>query len=602
MNKVFVSIVAIIIAAFSVLIPSRAFALAKFNTSYQIYYLVQPNGNTHVAFSVKQANNLSVVYATDYGISINETKVSNVKVSDEGVPIRPDVIKTLNQTSISFPFANKVVGKDKIHSFVIEYDTSDITSKFGNTWQINIPRLEADENVSDQTAILSVPDGFPIPAYIDPKPDIINGNNYYFNSTNLSNKSISAIFGTTQYYKGKLTYHLTNDSPDKIRTEIAIPPETSYQTIFIDSINPKPESVKRDNDGNILAKYVLDPHQNTDIDLNMYFKINFLPSITSGGFVDKYISQNKIWNFNNSVFNTVELNNLKTPKSIFDFVSDKMNYDYAKISQKRTEFTSASDSFRNFQSAICTDFTNVYIALARKAGIPTREIEGYAISDNPDLKPLSLSQDILHAWPEYFDKVKNTWIQVDPTWTNTTRGVDYFNKLDFNHITFVIHGEDPTYPVPAGGYKNASIKTKDILIEPTSEITFPKPNISVNFDRQEKDNLLFIVKNTSGVTYKGNANISGNDYIQTTEQSINISPFSTNEIWVKINKSPFINKNNIPVIISINGDKFDQSVTIFSTGNQVAIFSGIGVLLGVIAIFAWSLHLRRQKQKPSLYR
>ena len=73
-----------------------------------------------------------------------------------------------------------------------------------------------------------------------------------------------------------------------------------------------------------------------------------------------------------------------------------------------------------------------------------RELEGMAISDNPNLKPIitSPSQDILHAWPGTLIPLLK-WIQVDPTW-----GVlpfDYFNKLDFNH-QFVIHGQDPEYP------------------------------------------------------------------------------------------------------------------------------------------------------------
>jgi len=42
---------------------------------------------------------------------------------------------------------------------------------------------------------------------------------------------------------------------------------------------------------------------------------------------------------------------------------------------------------------------------------------------------------------------------VDPTWGNTTGGVDYFNTFDFDHLAFVVKGISSTYPVPAGGYK-----------------------------------------------------------------------------------------------------------------------------------------------------
>jgi len=222
--KKFTAPISFVLGLFLIMFPKGTFALAKFNTTYKIYYQIEDSGKTHVRFVINQKNNLSVVYATNFGLSVNETKIENIRVMDEGTPVTPDVIKSLNQTSISFPFLSKVVGKDKNHTFTIEYD---------------IPRLEPDENVTEQTVILTVPQGFSAPAYIDPKPDIVNGNVYYFSGQKISNKSISAIFGKTQYYKGNLKYHLVNNDPDSIRTEIALPPNTSYQTVYIQNIEPK---------------------------------------------------------------------------------------------------------------------------------------------------------------------------------------------------------------------------------------------------------------------------------------------------------------------------------------------------------------------------
>src|SRR6185369_8044788 len=74
-------------------------------------------------------------------------------------------------------------------------------------------------------------------------------------------------------------------------------------------------------------------------------------------------------------------------------------------------------------------------------------------------------RDILHAWPEYYDKEKQTWVMVDPTWGSTTGGVDYFNVLDFDHFAFAIKGTDSDYPIPAGGYKYLDGKdSKDVRV------------------------------------------------------------------------------------------------------------------------------------------
>ncbi|KKT98914.1 MAG: hypothetical protein UW99_C0014G0014, partial [Candidatus Collierbacteria bacterium GW2011_GWC2_45_15] len=196
-------------------------ALAKFSTNYQVNYTVYPSGVTHVKFLINQVNNLSVVYATEFSLSVNHTRLENIRVADENASLVPNVIRTRNGSIISFSFLNKVVGKDKKHFFTIEYDTTDVTTKVGNTWEINIPKLVPDENTVDHNIILTLPLNFPQPAFIDPKPSAIVNNNYYFSGKSLGNKHISAVFGQEQYYRVILDYHLQNNTKKKSIQKIA---------------------------------------------------------------------------------------------------------------------------------------------------------------------------------------------------------------------------------------------------------------------------------------------------------------------------------------------------------------------------------------------
>jgi len=582
--------------------PQKSLAIAKFNTKFQNYYQVSPDGNTHVSFVIDQINNLSVVYATDFSLNINETKVSNVKVNDEGIIVIPDVVKTLNQTTISFTFANKVVGKDKDHNFIIEYDTSDIATKYGNTWQVNIPKLESDENVSSQTVVLTVPDNFPVPAYIDPKPDTVDKNAYYFSSNVLGNKAISAVFGQTQYYQGQLAYHLSNDLLTKSTTDIALPPDTAYQTVDYRNLDPKPESITVDEDGNYLAKYLLNPGSKITVILDFLIKLNFNPQPTSVEPSEKYLQSNSIWNYDNGVFATSDIANLVSAKSIYDFVVDKMKYDYSKVNRQQSQIVPAAESLINSQSAICTDFTNVFVALARKAGIPSRELEGYAISENPDLKPISTTQDILHSWPEYFNRANNTWTQIDPTWANTTRGIDYFNKMDFNHLVFVIHGLNPNYPIPAGGYKNSDENTKDITIVPSDPVIFPDPHFSLQYLKQDQQQIQILVNNSVGVSFTGNTIVNQTDFIKETEQTITVPPFGTTTLKITLQKQPLLGSIATKAIIYINGQRYEQAITVEPIIPQGVLFAVAGLLLAGVAFTARHLHFRRQSQKTALYR
>jgi hypothetical protein len=154
---------------------------------------------------------------------------------------------------------------------------------------------------------------------------------------------------------------------------------------------------------------------------------------------------------------------LGSPERIYDYLVDNFIYDYGRLNGdiKRLGSEYALD---NPSNVICMEFTDSFITLVRILGIPAREHNGFAYTENSKLRPLSLSEDVLHAWPEYFDKETKQWVQVDPTWGNSTGGVDYFHKFDLDHFTFVVHGADNSYPVPAGSYKTDVVKGKDIEV------------------------------------------------------------------------------------------------------------------------------------------
>ena len=577
-------------------------ALAKFSTNYQVNYTVYPSGVTHVKFLINQVNNLSVVYATEFSLSVNHTRLENIRVADENASLVPNVIRTRNGSIISFSFLNKVVGKDKKHFFTIEYDTTDVTTKVGNTWEINIPKLEPDENTVDHNIILTLPLNFPQPAFIDPKPSAIVNNNYYFSGKSLGNKHISAVFGQEQYYRVILDYHLQNNTKKKSIQKIALPPDTNYQKVLIEKIDPRPEKFETDIDGNWLATYTVDPDEKLDIKANLAIKVSFLPATKNNSHPEAFLQSNNIWDYDNPIFTIPDIQSLRTPKAIYDFVVDKFTYDFNKVSKLKTQKLSASESLKQPESAICSDFTNTFIAISRKAGIPARELQGFALSENPDLKPLSLKQDVLHSWPEFFDSEKNTWVQIDPTWAKTTQGIDYFNKLDFNHIVFVIHGTDPNMPITAGGYKNGDNQNKDVSVEPISEMEFPSAQIAIGEIKQTDGVVSIELKNNNPVGFFGSINIEKNQYISDNTNQVTIAPFSSEPLRIGVNHRPFLNKRLVTTIISINGARSEQRIQIEPLFSPVPLFSGIGGLFVAGTFLTRRLYLRRRQRKTTLHR
>ena len=456
---------------FLLALPPSTLAQQEFATSYTVAYTVSDSGTTHTKFDITLTNKLSNIYATEFSLSIGSTKLENISAKNSSGSLPLKVASGEKTTNLNLTFPDKVLGKDKSQIFTIEFDSLDFANKLGSVWEISIPKLARSEDLSSYQLTLSIPQAFGRPASITPKPisQTAQGTNtvYRFDPADLEISGISATFGESQHFDFSLTYELANSRVYPVKTEIALPPDTAWQQILYQKLDPAPDSVSTDADGNWLASYNLSPRQNLIVtatgSASLFLKPRSDFPQTPLENPGAYLTAQKYWETDNPNLNKLALD-LKTPQAIYQYVVDNLIYDYGRLSNSTTRF-GAANALDKPDSAICMEFTDLFIALARAAGIPARAINGFAYTTNPALKPLSLKQDVLHAWPEYYDSSRSLWVPVDPTWGNTTGGVDYFNQLDLNHFAFAILGRDSTYPVPAGAYKTAASQEKSIAVD-----------------------------------------------------------------------------------------------------------------------------------------
>ena len=250
-----------------------------------------------------------------------------------------------------------------------------------------------------------------------------------------------------------------------------------------------------------------------------------------------------------------------TPESIYQYVVKTLSYSYERVNQNPVR-RGAVQALVSPKQAICMEFTDLFIAMARAANIPAREVVGFAYTTNSKLRPLSLVTDVLHSWPEYFDKEQSIWIPVDPTWGNTTGGVDYFTKLDFNHITFAIHGISSTYPYPAGSYREESKTGKDVNVDfadalpvvsggsLTTQIQFPS---TISAGRTTAGSVVFT--NETGVSIeKADISIDASPFPYTmTTTEANIPPYALMSYPVNIPVANFVMRGNGRITTTVNG-------------------------------------------------
>ena len=465
-----------------------SFAQNEFSVDATVTYSVQETGKTIVTHDIVLENNLSSLYATVYTLGFENIGAEDVTAKDtEGKPIPVEVNKDGVKTTIKVNFSDAVVGKGAQRHFSVSYVNSDFAVRTGEIWEVSIPRLDEANSFRNYKTVLKIPASFGLEAYISPKPISSNtsedGKTYIFDVKSFAETGISAGFGQFQVFNYSLSYHLENPLGKSAQTQIAIPPDTAFQKVYLQNINPAPTNVVVDGDGNWLAVYNLSPRQRVDVVVSGYVQIfasyRSFPK-PSNTVISNNLKETEYWQVNDPKIKALA-QELRTPRAIFDYVSKTLKYDFSRV-QPNVQRMGAVSSMLNPTQAICMEFTDLFIAIARAAGIPAREVNGYAYTENPELQPLSLVADVLHAWPEYYDEALGVWIPVDPTWASTSGGVDYFDKLDLRHFAFVQHGESPVLPYPPGSYKLGPNPQKDVYVSfgklPTDRITTPKVEVT----------------------------------------------------------------------------------------------------------------------------
>ena len=583
-------------------------AADNFTTDYNVEYQVTDGGTTHALLTVTLTNSSTQYYASSYKVHLGFQDISNVRASDHEGPISPQVSKTEDGYIIDVNFNKKAVGKGTKLVFRIAFDTPTIAHKYGSVWEINIPGIANPEDFTTFTVTVKTPPSFGSPKYV--KPAQPNNKSLTFTKEQLGKSGISVAFGEKQQHAFHLVYHLKNSSLLPSKKEITLPPTTNYQDILLTGINPAPENVYKDLDGNWIARYTLKSYQEIDVAVDGIANLHLTPKqvVLSPEDRAEYIAPEPFWETEDPQIQQLA-KELKTPEAIYAYVVKTLTYDFKRVTEGRGRL-GAAGVLKKPDSAVCREFTDLFIAIARAAGIPARELDGFAYTENTKQRPLSFEKDILHSWPEYYDEKKKTWVMVDPTWGNTTGGVDYFSTLDYDHFVFAIHGRESSLPVPAGGYKfNSDKDRKDITVTFAESSLEPKPEAAMEMD--------ILPELVAGLPLRGKLIIRNNGAAEIPSQILYVSSsfFSPKEQLIKTaGIPPFgyftvdINFDAPPVLTNTTGNftirladqKLEKSVKVSPVYMNPWGIGGIlgGIFTIFILIFAFrgrSLSIQRRK-------
>ena len=613
LKKQLIKIIAAVFLTLVIFVPVKPVSAAsEFTIQQTILYQFQESGHCQIIHQITMKNNFSKIYATQYSLNINSSeKIKNIKAkSQNNLQLKTSVDRSdRHLTKIVIYFEEPVTGRDKTQSFEISYLMENYAEEIGQIHRILIPKLENSDNIDQLNIKIQVPQSFGKLSFISPKNHQYQTNKQNqiitFNKAGLAEKEIMIIFGDIQALQFNLKYFLDNKNDFRQEKTIALPPDTTYQKIYLDKINPSPYNVTIDKDGNWLAHYQLEPHQPLTIEAQGEAHITADPQIALLKIdnFQTYLQPQPFWEVENDKIRQIA-QNLNSPQQIYQYVIEKLDYSFERIKNEKIERKGALAILAEPEQAICSEFTDLFITLARAAGIPAREINGYAYSTNPELLPSSFYGDVLHAWPEYWHSQKKTWYQVDPTWEKTSH-INYFNKMDMTHLTLVIHGQNSQKPLPAGAYQKEGQSQKNVNISftsPSENITPPQPEIEFSLPGQlfpkKKEKTIIIIKNPhSAAIYNLKINVEGKNLTIEGEKEKEfavIPPFGWQKMSLTLVQSSFFGPNTGQIIVTAQNDNkshlFQKNITLKSFINLSRFTKNIYfypflVILGATAIF-----------------
>ncbi len=586
-------------------------------------YTIVATGKTIVEQKFLIKNKNPELFVNKYGIVVSSTNLSNIETSHNGKKIDNSVSKQKGQTSIGVTFDEKVVGEGKTNELIIRYSDADIALISGKVLEVNIPKLSDHYQYHTYQLELRVPSIFDTPSRINPSTFTLKQDGDYnvITYNNLKDQSVSAIFGNKQLFDLKLNYYLNNPTSQNALTQITLPPETPYQKVHYINLDPMPKDIKEDQDGNFIATYEVPANNSFNVELFAQIKLSLHqdPLIPLNEAKPQHLSEQKFWESQSTEITAAAVK-LNSVKDLYDFSVQELNYTKKPLTQsfERLGAVRAMQE-TNKNEATCQEFTDLFIALARNKNIPARRVVGIAYSNNEELRPSNLNADILHTWPEYYDQEQKTWRSIDPTWEDTTGGIDYFNNFDLNHITLAINGLSSTLPYPAGAYSGEQDeKNKKIYLEFTKEeFAQINPDFEINLTSKKFYGLnltgrydLEILNKTGQVWYFSNIQVDGEntEIIMEQENQIKkILPFAKLVLPISVynTNSNLSQKSKIKVEIILkdgqsqsNEFEIKTSAKIKIKDPQKIIFLGAGIIL--FTLLAGSLFLLGRKLANSL--
>lgn len=416
---------------------------------YEITVEARADRSMRVQESLTYRNTLPRTVKLPITKTIPSPDVENVQVWDYQGPLEFEVSKTEEDTTISFE--TPWISPRQRYSYHLSYSVSGVVRGVGVEYRVYFWGINFSIRCDNFTLVLKGPsETYPFSCRPQAELASMDPPTWRYSASFDEGESFGGLrarfYEHPAYYLVSLSYTMTGlEKTDRIILDTTVlNPGVRWQfsSIALSSSPPTGSYLDADNNLHLFFDFQ-DPEGPLSVSVQLLYETDVhdprLEATDVGSFgdipngLDTYtLSDNRWWLSDHPLISqradqisAGEANVYVVAEEIVSFVTDWLEY------EEQDERRGSLWAYTN-RRGDCSEYTDLTIALARSAGIPSRAAYGWGY-ENENLRG--------HAWAELYFPGQE-WQPVDPTWIAT--GGDYFAKLGPIHLTRSLRGVETT--------------------------------------------------------------------------------------------------------------------------------------------------------------
>lgn len=462
----------------------------------------------HLSHKVTVTNrNNKALQTLDFALPVSETNALKVKHADGSkIPFTKSVTDSrvagqpVAHANLALEFPQNTRGVGKTWHFTVSYNTPEGIDTAGGNTTVALPLL--DGNVADAwNAVLDVPGSLPDINY-HPRVSRMSRaggrQRFVFDSDSLKRNILGVSFTGTRRHTVDMEAKVRNSSLLRKTVSLTLPPDTHNQSVFVQDIEPQPDAMRVDRDGNIIAEYELWPWEEKTVTATAAVRVKQLrydpagakPASKTPEDLRSHIKPGRYWPIEGAVRERADkiadnnANAWKKARQLHGFVQKNI-----AVEKESTDRRSAEHVLEN-RSGSPRNIADTLVALLRSQDIPARLVEG-VIYPGAGLS----KEQRTHTWVEAYIAGVG-WVTLDPLWSEVFGSFGY-SSSDRVAVRLRSGGDQfqNAHPLSVGSFR----------IEPGGKLPDPEP------DRVTGEATRYIL--VPGITYDKRIIMSRSGYI-----------------------------------------------------------------------------------------